>query len=109
MEAREDREMNMQKRHRSRNFTKYEKEVFYSVFSQYAATINDKRSSVDTIRDAWNRLLLEYNSQHNVYPRTRRQLQVLWRDEKFRAKKRVRRERVSSVQHFLLFRLWSQV
>lgn len=39
-----------QKRHRSRNFTKHEKEVFYLVFGKYAATINDKRSSVDNIR-----------------------------------------------------------
>ncbi|MPD01305.1 hypothetical protein E2C01_096825 [Portunus trituberculatus] len=39
-----------QKRHRSRNFTKQEKEVFYSVFSRYATTINDKRSTVDSIR-----------------------------------------------------------
>ncbi|XP_042872834.1 uncharacterized protein LOC122253631 [Penaeus japonicus] len=88
-------EVNLQKRHRSRNFTKYEKEVFYTVFSQYASIINDKATSTDTIRDAWDRLVVEYNSQHNVYPRTRRQLQVLWRDEKFRAKKKVRKEQES--------------
>ncbi|XP_045622354.1 uncharacterized protein [Procambarus clarkii] len=96
MEPGEDREGGLRKRHRSRNFTKYEKEVFYSVFGHYAALINDKGASVDTVRDAWSRLLLDYNSQHNVYPRTRRQLQVLWRDEKFRAKKRCRNEQVDS-------------
>lgn len=43
-------EVSLQKRHRSRNFTKYEKEVFYTVFSQYASIINDKATSTDTIR-----------------------------------------------------------
>ena len=38
------------KRQRSRNFTKHEKEVFYSVFVKYAGTINDKRSTGDNIR-----------------------------------------------------------
>ncbi|KAK7077193.1 hypothetical protein SK128_002672 [Halocaridina rubra] len=75
MEDHETEEESSQKRYRSRNFTKYEKEVFYSVFSQYVGIIGDKNSSAYTIRDAWDKLVVEYNSQHNVYPRTRRQLQ----------------------------------
>ncbi|KAK8723692.1 hypothetical protein OTU49_011494 [Cherax quadricarinatus] len=93
----EHRRVGLQKRSRSRNFTKYEKEVFYAVFGHYAAVINNKLSTVDTVRDAWNRLLVEYNNQQGVYPRTRRQLQVMWRDEKFRAKKRGRKFQIEDV------------
>ncbi|KAK3863281.1 hypothetical protein Pcinc_018953 [Petrolisthes cinctipes] len=80
------------KRQRSRNFTKYEKEVFYSLFREYEGIINNKAYSPESIRDAWSRLLVDYNSQQDVFPRTRRQLQVLWRDEKFRAKKKGRQD-----------------
>ncbi|XP_064087390.1 uncharacterized protein LOC135202054 isoform X1 [Macrobrachium nipponense] len=88
MDGHETEEENLQKRYRSRNFTKYEKDVFYSVFNQYVGIIGDKNSSALTIREAWDKLVVEYNVQPNIYPRTRRQLQVLWRDEKFRAKKK---------------------
>ncbi|XP_066975110.1 myb/SANT-like DNA-binding domain-containing protein 3 [Macrobrachium rosenbergii] len=88
MDGHETEEENLQKRYRSRNFTKYEKDVFYSVFNQYVSIIGDKNSSAHTIREAWDKLVVEYNVQPNIYPRTRRQLQVLWRDEKFRAKKK---------------------
>ncbi|XP_064087391.1 uncharacterized protein LOC135202054 isoform X2 [Macrobrachium nipponense] len=96
MDGHETEEENLQKRYRSRNFTKYEKDVFYSVFNQYVGIIGDKNSSALTIREAWDKLVVEYNVQPNIYPRTRRQLQVLWRDEKFRAKKKEQKNKAQA-------------
>jgi hypothetical protein len=88
---------------RSKNYTEYERKLLVDLLKIHGnGIVESKKKDVKTIakkKKVWEEILKDFNADHQVNKRELRQLQTLWKDMKFSAKKdvaRVARERTKT-------------